>query len=196
MWCTKTSKGIYKVYVSWKPWLHSLRWHPKKWFLSNWGRTRCNRSAQGLKMANCTSFKILTLYFRCFVGTNDMINLQMYRLSSEKHYPGAAPCNNASFCPFFSFCTLIMLLSVGKLGVLPPIPQKLATLLLPPPPNVPTEKKITTWNWYALASTYKKHISFSGLKIRVTSAYIRNQVPFYYSKLWYGAINESIPTKR
>ena len=29
-------------------------------FLSNWGRTRCNRSAQGLKMANCTSFKILT----------------------------------------------------------------------------------------------------------------------------------------
>ena len=51
---------VYKVYVSWKPWLHSLRWHPKKWFLSNWGRTRCNRSAQGLKMANCKSFKILT----------------------------------------------------------------------------------------------------------------------------------------
>ena len=51
---------VYKVYVSWKPWLYSLRRHQKKWFLSNWGRTRCNRSAQGLKMANCTSFKILT----------------------------------------------------------------------------------------------------------------------------------------
>ena len=51
---------VYKVYVSWKPWLYSLRRHQKKWFLSNWGRTRCNISAQGLKMANCTSFKILT----------------------------------------------------------------------------------------------------------------------------------------
>ena len=51
---------VYKIYVSWKPWLYSLRRHQKKWFLSNWGRTRCNRSAQGLKMANCTSFKILT----------------------------------------------------------------------------------------------------------------------------------------
>ena len=51
---------VYKVYVSWKPCLYSLRRHQKKWFLSNWGRTRCNRSAQGLKMANCTSFKILT----------------------------------------------------------------------------------------------------------------------------------------
>ena len=36
---------VYKVYVSWKPWLFSLRRHQKKWFLSNWGRTRCNRSA-------------------------------------------------------------------------------------------------------------------------------------------------------
>ena len=51
---------VYKVYVSWKPCLYSLRRHQKKWFLSIWGRTRCNRSAQGLKMANCTSFKILT----------------------------------------------------------------------------------------------------------------------------------------
>ena len=51
---------VYKVYVSWKPWLYSLRRHQKKWFLSDWERTRCNRSAQGLKMANCTSFKILT----------------------------------------------------------------------------------------------------------------------------------------
>ena len=51
---------VYKVYVSWKPCLYSLRRHQKKWFLSNWGRTRFNRSAQGLKMANCTSFKILT----------------------------------------------------------------------------------------------------------------------------------------
>ena len=57
---------VYKVYVSWKPCLYSLRRHQKKWFLSNWGRTRCNRSAQGLKMANCTSFKILThLRFDC-----------------------------------------------------------------------------------------------------------------------------------
>ena len=31
-----------------------------KRFLSNWGRTRCKRNAQGLEMANCTSFKILT----------------------------------------------------------------------------------------------------------------------------------------
>ena len=56
---------VYKVYVSWKPWLYSLRRHQKKWFLSNWGRTRCNRSAQGLKMANCTSFKILTHILLC-----------------------------------------------------------------------------------------------------------------------------------
>ena len=59
---------VYKVYVSWKPWLYSLRRHQKKWFLSNWGRTRCNRSAQGLKMANCTSFKILThMRFDCIL---------------------------------------------------------------------------------------------------------------------------------
>ena len=57
---------VYKVYVSWKPCLYSLRRHQKKWFLSNWGRTRCNRSAQGLKMANCTSFKILT-HIRWFI---------------------------------------------------------------------------------------------------------------------------------
>ena len=61
---------VYKVYVSWKPCLYSLRRHQKKWFLSNWGRTRCNRSAQGLKMANCTSFKILTHIYNPFASTH------------------------------------------------------------------------------------------------------------------------------
>ena len=65
---------VYKVYVSWKPWLYSLRRHQKKWFLSNWGRTRCNRSAQGLKMANCTSFKILTHIWICMLFGMSLIN--------------------------------------------------------------------------------------------------------------------------
>ena len=39
---------VYKVYVSWKPCLYSLRRHQKKWFLSNWGANQVlSRSENG-----------------------------------------------------------------------------------------------------------------------------------------------------
>ena len=86
---------VYKVYVSWKPWLHSLRWHPKKWFLSNWGRTRCNRSAQGLKMANCTSFKILT-HIPLHPTRPHTLSLTSHMLDK-----------NLTKCPIPSHCTVL-----------------------------------------------------------------------------------------
>ena len=64
-------------------------------------------------------------------------------------------------------------------------------LVLPPPPKCTDNiKRFTTCDLYAQASASEKN--FSGLKILVTSAI--NVVPFYY--LWYGAINDSIPTTR
>ena len=142
---------------------------------------------------------IFCWYFRYFVGTNDMI----VRLN--------VPTNNvpiklrkALLLPpimlLFSVCTIIMLcfLSVHFWVLpLPPIPQSwLRYGWLPP--NVPTEEKKIKHITYACARERSErapqnHISFQVSKyvLHLHTSTI-NVVPFYY--LWYGALNDSIPT--
>ena len=66
------------------------------------------------------------------------------------------------------------------------------------PPKCIDRKKIHIHvTYYARASEASerlRNIIFSGIKILTAAyTYIINAIPFYY--IWYGAINDSIPTK-
>ena len=84
------------------------------------------------------------------LSVNDMIvglhvpnNLPMYRLNSEKHYrERRLPPPIMLLFVLFSVCTIIMLLSVGKLWVLAPqYPQAAYSTAGSPPPQMYRQKK-------------------------------------------------------
>ena len=100
----------------------------RKWFLSNWGRTRCNRSAQGLKMDNCTSFKILTHIAPCHIRNKRELHVCMQMYFETWNYMFFEALTRAYKLQFF------MSVHLGGFAPPPPCPP-------PPPPNT---KKLAT----------------------------------------------------